>query len=1128
MIQASKPSNLIGHTEWWAASELKEWINEIFRQKNLRYAAGVELKIQGKRSDILIRDLNKPICEIEVKPPSWDVMSVELIRDAYSKAYNLKAPYFATWNINKLMLFDAEKYDKTKSIHESLLKPLDVASITDLRQMEEAEHKIRIRSAIESFVDALIQFYEGKATPPKIAADEYLIFRLRSTIESLSNAYRINISKKVKSDLQFKKKVADWFVEQAWSFTDSQDDYERIARQAAYLLINKILFYGALQEKYGLEPLIIPDSLLSGSRLQHELKWFFEQILKIDYETIFSTEFIDEVGFPEDVEAVISVRGLANEISRYKISALGYDILGNIFENLIPEKERHKFGQYFTNSDVVDLILRFCLRSEKDLVIDPACGAGTFLVRSYHQKKMANPRLKHNDILPTLWGVDISKFASHLSTINLAIRGLEEKENYPRILHKDFFELESGKVSFGVLKKAVAKGLDAKEREFEHPEAFDAVVGNPPYTRQEEMEDMTEEGYKSELINKALCLNGEKLAEIGRRAGIHAYFFVHGYKFLKEGGRFGFIVSNSWLDVDYGKGLQEFFLKKYKILAIIESKVERWFSDADVNTSIIILEKCGKKDARDANLVRFVQLKKPLRTFIPQASKEWAEEKARLDAIDQLIQQIMVHNQIYETDEIKIYPKSQNELWDEGYDREAKEYVGAKWGKYVRAPPIFFKILEKGKGKLVPLKEVADVRRGFTTGANEFFYLTEEEIKHWGIEKEFWMHKDENGKWIHNYVIKSPRECKSIIVKPEDLKYRVLMIHKDKKALEGTNVLKYIEYGESNGFHERPTCASRERWYDLGERDAAFININYLINDVARCFVGKVFVSDNFQEIHTEKDPAPFLNSTVFWLFQNISGRTTFGEGLLKIQTYEFQELLVCPSLPKKAFKVFDKLTSRRVESVFSEIGANSPEEVSLEKVKADRRELDKIIMGEILGLSDDEQLEVYRAVVDLVKSRIEKAHSVERKSKRKGDDSEILAKRILDSLGGDAILSDFFAKLPDVEVAILPRFKKEIEVRHTLNGWQITDGKINANFDNQEKAKYCKILAQLGIEKVKVPKSIDKKTLSELENITSIILETLEENLETITDRKTREKVKGLVIGRIVGKCNRFLEDKK
>ena len=45
------------------------------------------------------------------------------------------------------------------------------------------------------------------------------------------------------------------------------------------------------------------------------------------------------------------------------------------------------------------------------------------------------------------------------------------------------------------------------------------------------------------------------------------------------------------------------------------------------------------------------------------------------------------------------------------------------------------------------------------------------------------------------------------------------MIHKDKKALKGTNMLKYIEWGEKQGFDKRPTCASRkpEPWYSLGK-----------------------------------------------------------------------------------------------------------------------------------------------------------------------------------------------------------------------------------------------------------------------------------------------------------------------
>ncbi|MCX8083272.1 MAG: hypothetical protein N3D17_07835, partial [bacterium] len=59
-------------------------------------------------------------------------------------------------------------------------------------------------------------------------------------------------------------------------------------------------------------------------------------------------------------------------------------------------------------------------------------------------------------------------------------------------------------------------------------------------------------------------------------------------------------------------------------------------------------------------------------------------------------------------------------------------------------------------------------------------------------------------------------------------------------------------------------------------------------------------------------------------------------------------------------------------------------------------RELDKIIMGEILGLTEDEQLEVYRTVVDLVKSRIEKAKSVKKKNIKEGIDIDILRNTII------------------------------------------------------------------------------------------------------------------------------------
>lgn len=512
-----------------------------------------------------------------------------------------------------------------------------------------------------------------------------------------------------------------------------------------------------------------------------------------------------------------------------------------------------------------------------------------------------NQYLKHEDILETLWGNDIAKFPAHLATINLAINDLSVDRNYPNILQEDFFNLLTTINGFELPQKqrrVKAKTLGVKEREIEYPRYFDCIVGNPPYTRQEEITEIAPEDrqYKGKLIDKALRdMNGQKLADIPRRAGIYTYFFVHGTKFLRNGGRFGFIVSESWLDVDYGKGLQEFFLKNYKIIAIIGSKVERWFEDADINTCIVILEKCSGDDRgkeRDENLVRFVYLKKPLRYFIPPAQDMWEKQVERINTIkEKFIKTILAHNDIYDGEDFRIFPKKQKELWEEGYDAEERKYTGAKWGKYLRAPDIFFKILEKGKGKLVPLKQIAEVRFGIKTGANEFFYLTEEEINRWGIEKEFWMHK-ERGKWVPNYVIKSPRECRSIVVKPEDLKYRVLMVHKDKKELKGTNVLKYIEWGESRGYHLRPTCASRERWHDLGERKPYGFLHPMIHND--RQLIGlnlhRVYVDHNLFELKPKRKHllpvALFFASTASTLIRELGGQGKLRRRRIKNRGY--------------------------------------------------------------------------------------------------------------------------------------------------------------------------------------------------------------------------------------------------
>ncbi len=667
-------------TEWTATAVMMHWMREIIQKNNLDLGfPDVEtIGKDRKKPDLVIYESRRSrnvLCVIEAKPPFYDVFDYkELKEPARKKAVRRKAKYFATTNFRRLIWFNTARVNAQESEERQMVDKYILSELEDLDLIEETRHRESIKRELEKFLLKLYAVYTGKEPEPKQAIDELLVFRLHEKIERLSGYYRGLIEDQCHKDSSFLKRLKRWFKEQQWSFAWQIHDFEKAARQTAYLLINKILFYEALQSKRPdkLDPLEIPESLTKASRLQKTLQGFFDEVLDIDYETIYTTDFIDTVAFPDSKEVVKEIKELVGILKKYDFSKLGYDIIGRIFERLIPGEERHNLGQYFTNPDVVDLILRFCIKHEKDKVLDPACGAGTFLVRAYQHKKLMNQRLLHEDTLATLWGNDIAKFPAHLSTINLAINDLSADKNYPNILQEDFFSLLSQQTGFELPKKwrmVRAKTLGLEEREVEYPRWFDCIVGNPPYTRQEEIGKIAprELEFKKDVIKSALLdIKGKKIATISKRAGIHAYFFVHGTKFLREGGYFGFIVSNSWLDVDYGKGLQEFFLKNYKIVAIIESKVERWFEEADINTCIVILQKCRDQKERNENLVRFVYLKKPLRHFIPPAQDMWEKQIDRLNEIDKLIKTILAHNEFYENEDLRIFPKSQKELWIEG------------------------------------------------------------------------------------------------------------------------------------------------------------------------------------------------------------------------------------------------------------------------------------------------------------------------------------------------------------------------------------------------------------------------------------------------------------------------------
>jgi type I restriction-modification system DNA methylase subunit len=1167
------------------ASEIKDWMNDIIQRLGLKFEyADIEVKDpEKKRADVILweKRKKKPALLIEI----WDAKTDpwgQALDSALSKAWKNNIPYFAVWNLTHFYCWDTfaqgEIIDRLWWPHSGVVEVVCEAHTYDDAILRYSDS---IKKYLENFLSEFEQIYYGFKAKPLLGIDERFIFWLRGAINALSIPILENIKMIANEDADFRKNLVKYFKEQGWSFRGVDEDFEKVARQYVYLLMNKILFYNVLRSipryRRHLPKITIPVVGLTGSTLKGRLDNYFKKAYEItgNYETILLTDFLDSIT-PSDEAANLLV-DFINRFGEYDFSEIvkgNYEILGNIFQKLIPEGERHKLGQYYTRSDVVDLIVGFCVRSSEDKVLDGACGAGTFLVRSYVRKKLMDPRKTHRELIKDLYGVDIAKFPAHLTIINLASKDLSEIENYPNVLHKDFFDVNPG--GQYTLAEVRIETLSGEKKIIGIPTFFDAVVMNPPYTRQEEMEDVLEEE-KDKAYRRCIedwkCMSrypAEKEPKLSKRASIYVYFFIHGGSFLKEGGRLGLITSNSWLDVDYGGDLQRFFLENFKIKAVIESKVEKWFEDADINTAITILERCSNREERNRNVVKFVQLKKPLKEFIPPV----ADEEERWGYVERFIQLIESKDGYYEDEKIRVFTKTQRELWEEGYDDEEEEYSGSKWGKYIRAPDIFYKILEKGKGIFVPLKEVAEVKRGFTTGANEFFYLTEEKIKKWGIEREFWMHplkkdeevpvpehiwKDKGGEyfkasqyaermkledvlrddgyvyWVQNYVIKSPRECKSILVDPRSLKYRVLLIHKDKSELKETNVLKYIKWGESQEFHKRPTCLSRDIWYELPEVRAKLIWIKGIWD---RHFIPitkfELFIDQQLYAVQPKSNAyhdvlAALLNSTYFAIFQELTGRVTFGEGILWLAVYEPVKLLV-PDLRiikteilTKLCERFNKLVRREIGFVFEEIGADSPEKVSLDKVKPDRRELDEIVMGEILGLTEEEQLEVYRAVIDMVKSRIEKAKSTRKRKKVEELNVDDLVASVLREV--ERIYGIEAKKFPDDYIGKGPSKIIEVpkgsivEAGFDLEGpyVQIDGEKIRCT--SIYEAKYIKFAILAGKTRIPIPEDekMLKKAVKEREKLLKYARSKVEDFLdEAIVDKKLRERVRSKVFKKL------------
>ena len=105
------------------------------------------------------------------------------------------------------------------------------------------------------------------------------------------------------------------------------------------------IFYLTLCENLSgeLEPIVLDDNKSAKDLLND----YFDEAKKIDYQAIFRPYFTDSIKYSDLADKAIYA--LLQVLTAFDFKVLPTEVIGHILENLVPDDEKQKFGQYFTN-----------------------------------------------------------------------------------------------------------------------------------------------------------------------------------------------------------------------------------------------------------------------------------------------------------------------------------------------------------------------------------------------------------------------------------------------------------------------------------------------------------------------------------------------------------------------------------------------------------------------------------------------------------------------------------------------------------------------------------------------------------------------------------------------------------
>lgn len=277
--------------------------------------------------------------------------------------------------------------------------------------------------------------------------------------------------------------------------------------------------------------------------------------------------------FKEDVRLNPKVvYSVVEHLQGLALNKIDLDTKGVAFERFMQDFFKGKMGQYFTPRNIVEFCVKMLNPGKSDLVLDPACGSGGFLlnamdyVRHYaesNHNKFEAWKLWHDFAMSKLHGIEINDQIARVCKMNMLIHD----DGHTNVISTDALG------NFDYISK-IHRGFKK--------DYFDIILTNPPF-------GATVKSTEKDYLEKYELGKGKKNQKT------EIMFIERCIDFVKpESGRIGIVLPDGILTNSSLQRVRDFIMERCQILAIV-SLPQFAFSHygAGVKSSLVFLRRKG-------------------------------------------------------------------------------------------------------------------------------------------------------------------------------------------------------------------------------------------------------------------------------------------------------------------------------------------------------------------------------------------------------------------------------------------------------------------------------------------------------------------------------------------------------